>query len=179
VFELTENTFKPLLSSTWTREMTFNFKFNSVELSIIVHTILTKILPAEGLVSGELAKDYKGRDKANIMLNWSVTNDLPSDDELIFLKAENIHNSEEKLQFNAYTIFDHFQKGGHIAHKVSTKMLGFHTNLINPKLLGFIAPIKITSFRFGLEKFKSRLAPLSLGYVPTVVERMIVDCLDG
>lgn len=176
--KIDESAKKHLFSNTWTKKIVLSFNFNSVELTTLVHTLLTEIIPLEYLTEG-LKSDVKGRDKANLLLNEFTFPSLPNEDELVFISASSLIDPDFSVEFRLNSNFDTFQGTHHIVHRNENKIKGLTNRKINPLLLACSSPLRIESFRFGLERFQSKLAPLSLGYVPTVVERITIDCLNS
>ncbi len=177
--EITTEVNRSWFSKYWNKEIRAEFKYSGAELSELVHRVLTEVVPTR-LYSDAKIRDLKGRDKLNLQLNTFTQEELPTGDEFLYIKASTPGDTEsETLEFRANSPFDSFEGSHHILHNISQSWSTDLTHRPDPKLLGFIAPMKVECFRLGIEKFQSKLSPLSFGYTPTVVEGLLIDCKNG
>ena len=142
-------------------------------------SIYPELLGSNG--SHELV-DFKGRDPHDLL---DSTLPRPAKDEL-FLLGGRIAIGAKKGEFewddflvSGTSAFRRFEGSHHIIHACEIERTGALPSWIPIRLLGRVAPLEPTIFRFGLEHFKSSIFSASFGYAPSVMESIIVDaCRD-
>jgi len=137
---------------------------------------MKKVIP-ENVFTGKAIVDLKGRDKQNLLLENFPDDQKPSEQEILFVQGAANHGVEP-ITFRINTPFLRFSNS-HIEHSVTSERSFHAPRFLKAKSLGEIIPFSLKHFRCGLERYQSLFKALSFGYVPEVVDRLIVDYSDG
>ena len=149
---------------------------SEVSCSLLVHHVLKKLIPKE-VVTGKNLYNLKGRDEQHVLLDTFAQEHLPTGQELLFVRGS-ADSRAEPITYRINSPFLRFEHN-HIEHSPVSER-SFHTpRFLRVESIGDIIPFSIQHFRCGLERYESLFKALSLGYVPEVVDRLIIDYSKG
>lgn len=144
--------------------------------SLLVHHVLKKLFPKE-VLTGKTLINLKGRDERHLLLDTFAQEHIPTGQEILFVSGS-ADSSTEPITYRINTPFLRFEHN-HIEHSTVSEQ-SFHTpRFLQVESIGDIIPFSIQHFRCGLERYELLFKALSLGYVPEVVDRLIIDYSQG
>ena len=148
-------------------------------LPILIDGYFSRVYPV--LVGADVHPelfDYKGRNPPDLLLPIASR---PERDELFLLQgsaptaAQKNGFTWEEFEIAGLSLFERFEGSHHIVHGVSIARSGALPGWVPLRLLGRVAPVRPSCFRFGIEHFRSSMFSASFGYTPTVSETILVD----
>jgi hypothetical protein len=160
----------------WKGTWRVSCSISEASCSLLVHHVLNKLLPKE-VLTGRTLCNLKGRDERHVLLNTFAKEHMPNGQEILFVSGR----ADSRAEPITYRINSPFLQFGnnHIEHS-SLSERSFQTpRFLHVESIGDIIPFSIQHFRCGLERYESLFKALSLGYVPEVVDRLIIDYSSG
>lgn len=125
----------------------------------LISAIIVPLFP-----EGEKIVDYKGRD-------------IIDDKESEVLRIDGVlcsPDGDEPFYLTLNTRFEEFRGKHHIIYQANKCSFNIWDGLPAEQIFRAI-PIKISKFRFGIEKFRSNHISSFIGFIPTVTERLWGD----
>ncbi|MGA1192095.1 MAG: hypothetical protein ACO3XO_07425 [Bdellovibrionota bacterium] len=160
----------------WKGTWRLSGSISEVSCSLLVHHVLKKLLPKE-VLTGKTLINLKGRDERHVLLDTFAQEHIPTGQEILFVLGS-ADLSAEPITYRINSPFLQFGNN-HIEHSPVSER-SFHTpRFLRVESIGDIIPFSIQHFRCGLERYESLFKALSLGYVPEVVDRLIIDYSKG
>lgn len=152
-------------------------------LSLLTDSFLRNVLP--NLLDSQDKSaliNIKGRNAQDELLP-GVSH--PAHDELFRLGGlAPVIGEKDGIEFEPFEVsllspFNRFEGSGQIVHTLEQHRAGPLPAWLPLRLLGYIAPLRPSFMRIGLERFRSVLAFASLGYTPQVTDSLLIDVVDG
>jgi len=143
---------------------------------------LRQVLPLLAQQGAGAVRDLKGRNAQDELLPGVGH---PSHDEVFRLGGlaavphEEPTLALEPFEVSLLSAFQSFEGTHHIVHTLEQHRAGPLPPWVPLRLLGYVAPLKPTFLRIGIERFRSLLGFASLGYAPQVTDSLLVDCIGG
>lgn len=160
----------------WKGTWRVSCSISEASCSLFVHHVLNKLLPKE-VLTGRTLCNLKGRDERHVLLNTFAKEHMPTGQELLFVSGR-ADSRAEPITYRINSPFLRFEQN-YIEH-LSVSERSFHTpRFLHVESIADIIPFSIQHFRCGLERYESLFKALSLGYVPEVVDRIIIDYSKG
>lgn len=152
-------------------------------LSLLTDSFLRNALPILLDSQGKSAlRNMKGRNAQDELLS-GVSH--PAHDELFRLGGlAPVPGDRESIDFEPFEVsllspFLRFEGSSEILHTLEQHRAGPLPSWLPLRLLGYVAPLRPTFMRIGLERFRNVLAFASLGHTPQVTDSLLVDCVGG
>ena len=109
----------------------------------------------------------------------------PAHDELFRLGGTiPVQHDRPELAFEPFEVsllspFSRFEGSHGIVHELEQHRAGPIPSWLPLRLMGYVAPVRPSFLRIGLERFRSLIGFASLGYAPQVTDSLLIDCVDG
>ncbi|RMG40654.1 MAG: hypothetical protein D6719_10340 [Candidatus Dadabacteria bacterium] len=133
------------------------------------------------LLGSNQLKDFKGRDRANLLNSNLPASLKPVSDELLFISGElypqmpaDSREDTVPYVFHINTPFESFEDNNHIVYRIKRGGSGL-PSFLHERNIARNFPNKIELFRLGLDLFHSKRTFAFLGYYPVVTETLLIE----